>query len=406
MPVDELVRWMERVSGPGWKWYVKILSGNDTLANESHQAGPYIARRVIFEQFPSIEASHELNPRVQFPVRIDSHGSETDATAIWYNNKVVADGTRNEARVTGWGGRQSPILDPDSTGSVCVLAFHRADGRDTDECRVWLCSTPEEEDALEERLGPVEPGIPLYYDASGQSEHPVVPLEVEGACRLAADQLPPAWRMNFPAAAEIVATAVQLRPNSRRQPVDDRLLVRRECEFELFRSVEEVVVLPRIREGFATVDLFVDFANAVTNRRKSRSGASLQLHAKTVFDEERLPYSFDEFSEGRKRPDFLFPSAHAYRNAGFPAERLRMLAAKTTCKDRWRQILNEADRVPRKHLLTLQEGISPHQFAEMQDEAVTLVVPRRLHDSYAEAIRPQLLTLERFMAETRAITGG
>lgn len=402
MPVDEVIRWIEQVSGPGWKWYVKILSGNDTLANESHQAGPYIARRVIFEQFPSVQASSDLNPRSVFPVRIDSHGAETHATAIWYNNRFIGEGTRNEARVTGWGGRQSPILDPDSTGSVCVFAFHRLDGQDSDECRVWLCSAPDEEDELEKRLGPVEPGIPLYYDASGRSPHPVVALEVEGKCRLTADQLPAHWLLNFPTAAEVVAKAVALRPNARRQGVDERLLLRRHCEFELFRSVEEVAVAPRVREGFATVDLFVDLANTVTNRRRSRSGASLQLHAKTVFEEEGLPHSVNGFSEGHKRPDFLFPSAEAYHDAAFPAERLRMLAAKTTCKDRWRQILNEADRVPRKHLLTLQEGISPNQFAEMRDEEVTLVVPRRLHDSYAEAIRPQLLSLEQFIATTRA----
>jgi hypothetical protein len=58
-----------------------------------------------------------------------------------------------------------------------------------------------------------------------------------------------------------------------------------------------------------------------------------------------------------------------------------MLAAKTTCKDRWRQILNEADRIPAKHLLTLQEGVSEGQFREMNDAGVRLVVPRALHDA-------------------------
>ena len=160
-------------------------------------------------------------------------------------------------------------------------------------------------------------------------------------------------------------------------------------------------MLPRIREGFATVDLSVSFANTVTNRRKSRSGASLELHARTIFDEERLPYSHDEISEGRKRPDFLFPSAEAYRTSSFPAERLQMLAVKTTCKDRWRQILNEADRIPRKYLLTLQEGVSHHQFSEMTTEGVSLVVPTPIHGSYPKNIRPQLLSLSEFIKVTR-----
>ncbi len=39
-----------------------------------------------------------------------------------------------------------------------------------------------------------------------------------------------------------------------------------------------------------------------------------------------------------------FPFRRAYHDTEFPVENLRMLAVKTTCKDRWRQILNEADK--------------------------------------------------------------
>ncbi len=52
------------------------------------------------------------------------------------------------------------------------------------------------------------------------------------------------------------------------------------------------------------------------------------------------------------KPDFLFPSAGAYHDTEFPVENLRMLAVKTTCKDRWRQILNEADKIHQVHLFT------------------------------------------------------
>jgi len=79
-----------------------------------------------------------------------------------------------------------------------------------------------------------------------------------------------------------------------------------------------------------------------------------------------------------------------------------MLASKTTCKDRWRQILNEADRIAPKHLVTLQQGVSENQFTEMIAAGVTLVVPRKLHESYPSKIQPQLLTLEQFILETKA----
>ena len=80
-----------------------------------------------------------------------------------------------------------------------------------------------------------------------------------------------------------------------------------------------------------------------------------------------------------------------------------MLAAKTTVKDRWRQILNEADRIPRKHLLTLQDGVSENQFREMKAAAVQLVVPASLHDRYPASVRPHLMSLEQFLSEVRRL---
>jgi type II restriction enzyme len=78
-----------------------------------------------------------------------------------------------------------------------------------------------------------------------------------------------------------------------------------------------------------------------------------------------------------------------------------MLAVKTTVKDRWRQILNEAKRLETSYLFTLQQGVSKNQFAEMLDEGVQLVVPLGLHKSYPEAIRNKLMTLEEFIEETK-----
>jgi len=390
---------MERVSGRGWGWYIKTLSGNDTLLNGSHQAGPYITKDLVFGLFPSIAIARSLNPRLTFPVAIDSHSEETSATAIWYNNHLVGSGTRNECRVTGWGGGSSPLLDPESTGSLCVFAFHQQDGKDCDQCRVWLCSSVEEEDELQSRVGAVEPGKPLFLDSSGS-------LTISAAspgqspsdpCQPGLTDLPYAWRSAFPEPPDLVAFAVERLPSLSSVSPDHRLIRRRECEFAMFRTIEENIVLPRIRSAFQSVNQFVEYANSVTNRRKARSGVSLELHAKSIFDEQGLEYSYDEVSEGRKRPDFLFPSAKAYRNRRFPTNRLHMLAVKTTCKDRWRQILNEADRVKEKHLLTLQEGVSLNQFREMRSADVTLVVPSGLHRTYHPKVRRHLLSLSAFM---------
>lgn len=76
------------------------------------------------------------------------------------------------------------------------------------------------------------------------------------------------------------------------------------------------------------------------------------------------------------------------------------LGAKTTCKDRWRQILNEANRIPQKHLLTLQQGISPNQLDEMEEEKVTLVVPEAYHNLYPEQYRDRLWSVQKFIQYT------
>ena len=80
-----------------------------------------------------------------------------------------------------------------------------------------------------------------------------------------------------------------------------------------------------------------------------------------------------------------------------------MLALKTTCKDRWRQILNEAARIGKKHLLTLQEGVSIEQHKEMEEEGVILVVPKKLMTFFPDEVRQKLLTLESFIAEVRGL---
>ena len=228
-------------------------------------------------------------------------------------------------------------------------------------------------------------------------------VEAGDDCRFRPETLPEEWLNTFPAASAIVNLAIDSCPAVRVNVSDERLISRRDCEYRIFRYVEEAHVLPRVREGFASVDAFVGLANAVGNRRKSRSGTSLELQAKAVFQEERLQFSHDAVSERNKRPDFLFPSQDCYQDAGWPDHGLRMLGVKTTCKDRWRQVLEEADRIPIKHLLTLQEGVSSSQFQQMQAAGIRLVVPRPLHTKYPREIRDRLMTLQEFIAETASV---
>ena len=91
----------------------------------------------------------------------------------------------------------------------------------------------------------------------------------------------------------------------------------------------------------------------------------------------------------------------------FPTERLISLAAKTTCKVRWRQVINEADRLRDrpKYLCTLQQGISPAQMDEMQSENVILVVPRQYITSYPADRQDRIWTLSKFVSYVREVEG-
>jgi hypothetical protein len=401
----ELESWLLEVSGPDWIWHAKYLSANDTTAKSNvHQAGPHIAKALLAAAFPvlSARADTEENPDLMLEARLDSHGEAHQVRLVWYNSKRLEERAngRDEARITRWGGADSALLEPDATGSLAVFAFHRAPGRDADGLRIWRCRSLAEEEYLLDRIGGVEPGRARILSPNGSELLP----EEGGSCVLSDADIPPAWREAFPSGEAIVAWVVN-RAGHHREHVDRRLIRRRDCEFDVFRSVERFHAMPRIREGFDSVDAFVEFAGSLTNRRKARSGRSLELQAKQIFDEESLAYSWTPQTEEHKTPDFIFPSIDRYHDSSWPAERLRMLAAKTTCKDRWRQILTEAGRIGVKHLLTLQEGISVAQHREMRQERVQLVVPAGLARSYPDEVIAELITLEQFIADTRSSCG-
>lgn len=179
---------------------------------------------------------------------------------------------------------------------------------------------------------------------------------------------------------------------------DDVLYDWYNTEERLFSIFEEAIIQKRIDAGF-TPKSFIEYALSVLNRRKSRAGQGLENHLSQLFNDHQIKYSRTPVTENKSKPDFLFPGISYYRDPNFPAELLRMLGVKTTCKDRWRQVLVEADRIPYKHLLTLQGAISVNQTTEMQHHNLQLVVPKAIHSSYTQAQQSWLLSLTDFISE-------
>ncbi|MBZ5512469.1 MAG: restriction endonuclease [Acidobacteriia bacterium] len=178
---------------------------------------------------------------------------------------------------------------------------------------------------------------------------------------------------------------------------DDTLVKWLQREEQLFRALERILVEEQVRKGFASVDEFVAFSLSVQNRRKSRMGYSLQNNLAALFDANRVQYEPQAVTEGKNRPDFLFPSAKAYHNEKVDSQLLVMLGAKSTLKDRWRQILTEANRIRTKHLCTLEAAISRDQITEMTTRHVQLVIPEAFRETYPPVQRREVWSLKAFI---------
>lgn len=170
-----------------------------------------------------------------------------------------------------------------------------------------------------------------------------------------------------------------------------------EREESLFRALESVLIRERLAVGFKDVDDFISYSLTVQNRRKSRMGFALQNHLAELFKRKKLRFKPQARTEANNKPDFIFPGEKEYHDSGFDASLLVMLGVKSTSKDRWRQVLTEADRIPHKHLCTLEAGISSKQTDEMKRQRLTLVIPASLHETYTNDQRRSLLTVQDFI---------
>lgn len=399
MSIARLQEWIADISEPRWYAYVKRLSANDTGLTGGHGSGIYIPAAVTGKAFPSILKRDEHNPDCYFKGQVSSHDlAVQDLRAIYYNSRFFehrADG-RDEQRITRWkqGVDYAPLQDPENTGALAIIAFQVPEqGGDIEQLLVWVCNDVEEEDYIEGMIGEVLPAVTIFKPfielLGGLYQIPLF----EQDCV----ELPAGWSATFPSGAAIIDFVIERYPYLDLPP-DKRLLKRREKEYLVFRAVEDLHALPLIQKGFDNVVDFIAIANSISNRRKSRAGRSLELHLERIFNEEGLTaFDTQATTEGSKKPDFLFPDIESYKDVDFPDNRLNMLAVKTTLKDRWRQVLNEAHRIPHKYLFTLQEGVSENQFKEMTSAGVTLVVPKALIKKYPQVTRSGLMNLEDFI---------
>jgi hypothetical protein len=184
--------------------------------------------------------------------------------------------------------------------------------------------------------------------------------------------------------------------------IDEALIKWLEIEYETFQTLEKRDIQRRLQQGFIeegiiNVESFLHYSSSVNNRRKSRAGKSLEYHLEYIFQTQNIVFSSQKFTEGQSKPDFIFPGIAQYSEPGFPISELTFLGAKRTLKDRWRQILKEADRIPTKHLVTVDTALTETQIEEINNAGVKLVVPSPIAGIYPASTAESFLDLSSFL---------
>lgn len=356
----------------------------------------------------------------------EDHQKKFEAVYVWLGEDqdgITAEGwathydaRRNKPRAAEWRlyYPSNPVTEAMQAGDTLFLAKDRGgllwfivvpEGSTSEQQLFWLFGLrPEGQSFVSREFSDEEPE--LDFAARFILDEIGIEFEEPEADKL--DSIIEKFGTTFPPTAEFSDLARLTLPEVRAEDDPDAALIAwLDHEEALFRRLERRVVSSRIEAGFmdadgTDVDGFISFSLSVQNRRKSRMGHSLENHLAAILRAQDIRHVRGAVTEHNHKPDFLFPDLPTYQAA--PPEgdaRLTMLGAKSTCKDRWRQVLAEAEKINRKHLLTLEPGISEPQTNQMEASGLQLVVPLPIQDSYTAAQQGWLWSVVDFIGEVR-----
>lgn len=368
------------------KALVKTISANDTGATGGHQAGFYLPKAAhrIFTPYEPVRGRNDDHP----VSAVWPDGTVTNSTVKWYGDK-----SRSEYRLTGFNRiRHFPYSIPDNIGSLMVLV-----PMEIDYFHMYVFDTEEDIEYVLSALGAdLTKGWDLF-DASLSSAP-----ESERTCLDRKYREIAAALIEFPTTQQMSDQAflalVDCIAGFQQESADDRLLKSVNVEYELFTVVERKLCELDVTRLFRSIDDFLSTAQTILQRRKARAGKSFEHHVYRVLTEAEIPFDRNPRVDGTE-PDILIPGKGAYEDAGFPASNLFAVGVKTTCKDRWRQVLQEAQRADNRFIFTLQRGVSTNQLNQMDREGVSLVVPKGLVSHFPVDGRDKLFTVDRFIQE-------
>ena len=362
--------------------FCRFITANDVNLT-SHQCGFYVpkeAQELLFEEPGERGSNKEKFVKIRW-----QDDFETDSRFIYYGT-----GTRNEYRITRFG-HGFPFLTEEYVGSLLIIC--KMGG--TDYSGIVL----EHDEDIDEFFS-------LYNLPTDKTNHlinknvlasPDERLDSLFRQVVEMSEYFPDTVMMSKLARDLFNGNFAISDADVNQEPDKILLKWIDTEYKLFHYFEERFYQPIYSSPFKDCQSLIDFSNEILNRRKSRAGKSLEHHLSRIFTTAQLRFDEQKVTEGNKKPDFIFPGIVEYHDFLFPADDLVFLGAKTTCKDRWRQVLTEADRIETKYLFTLQQGVSSAQLREMKQSNLILVVPAANKTCFDPAFKSDLFSLSEFI---------
>lgn len=182
-----------------------------------------------------------------------------------------------------------------------------------------------------------------------------------------------------------------LSPYEIENPGDAIMSISRDIEYSLYKRAERryraAEVIRIITHGGADIvssvvhgfpDLDAAFLSA-SQHRKSRAGRSFEQHIARLLRDGQITFE-EQVVTGRRRPDFVLPSLVVLKDEQRKFEEALILSAKTTLRERWKQVAMEKLNCA-LFLATVDDRVSSDAIDDMGSQGIHLVVPESLKKS-------------------------
>jgi hypothetical protein len=400
---------------------------------------------------PSVSNYHEFQGKgllreilgtpsgVTFPTRFMylANGEEpeatVDSTLRWYESRKnlnLKEGQKkrsSEPRLY-YHGNAEEVVYKSRPEDLLIIAVKKDDtldaflvAKDSEwESRAkWLFGISQDEetgDELFQSKEVSEEGLSEFFSRQTLNFLGFTPTSVPTGIQDLADELMAKHKKAFPT-TKIVSQFIRSKTHGVDFHVDPDSAMERwlDLEEKVFFALEKMIVTDVFRDslthgktpftegGELPLDEILRIAQSVFQRRKSRVGHAFENHFQQILIDRHIFHIRGGNTEGKAKPDFLFPGLAEYKAApALGATNLTILGLKHTCKDRWRQVLSEGAKVPKKHILTMERGISTHQTHEMKAQGICLVVPKGILGTFTQEQQADIITIFDFLAFAEA----